>query len=166
MLTPENYPIICGHEPIAANVVVATSDSVCLKDAKGVLIIVMESDIGNTDVVLTVNEATTAAGAGTALSVANGQEFQIWQNHNTGVAGVAGTDVLTRAADGITCTMVNDTTTHGIIVCFYISAALLSPGYSWVHLVASGGDATSFMSVLYILDGYRYQQATPLTEIA
>jgi hypothetical protein len=161
MFSPETNPIILGHEALAASAVLATSDSVNLKNAEGVLIVVTHTTGDNVNVTLTVDQGETEAEAlaGTH-KVTTGAEFPIW------VTLIAGTsDVAVRQTDAITYVIDADVLTGTCIVMFYIKAASLDANHNWVHL-CSAGAASAIMSVHYILDGVRYQQATPLTAIA
>ena len=60
MFCTETYPVILGHEPIAADVVLDTSDAIKLNNANGCLITILHSDLVGTNVVLTVHEGATA----------------------------------------------------------------------------------------------------------
>lgn len=155
-LCPEIYPIIQGHEPVAANAIIDTSDWISLKNAKGVLMTVMHySGGGDTDLVLTVHEGATGTGT-SALATA----FPIWVNADTSAS-----DALVRQTDAVTYT-IDTGDGKDQIVCFYVSARILTAGYTWVQLGASGGNASNLVSVLYQLDGARYQQTTPPTAIS
>jgi hypothetical protein len=52
------------------------------------------------------------------------------------------------------------------IVQVYIPSARLTNGYSWIQPGFSGGDAANIAVVFYLLDGERFEQATPPTGIA
>lgn len=156
MLCPENYPAILGHEPAASNAIADTSDWICLKNARGVLITVMEYTAGgDTDLVLTIHES--ADGSGTTALAAT---FPIWVTTDP-----ATSDVAVRQTDAASYT-IDATTTKNYVVQMYIPASILSAGCSWVQLGTSGGNAANIASVLYQLDGERYQQGSPLTAIA
>lgn len=159
MLSPEEYPIILGHEPIAASSIVDTSDSVCLKGAKGVRIIVVHTTNSDVDVALTVHEGETAAVA-EAGTYAIAATFPIWV---TTIA--ATTDVPVRQTDAVGYTIIAHTLTGTSIIQMYINASILTNNRDWVHLGTDTG-GTGLACVLYELDGVRYQQATPLTVIA
>jgi hypothetical protein len=162
MFCPETFPIILGHEPVASNALADTSDAICLKNAKGVLIIVTEYTAGgDTDLVLTVHEGATAAEAAAGTyAITTGAEFPIWVNADCAIS-----DAMVRQADGLGYT-IDATTTKNYAVAFYIPAAILTSGRDWIALGASGGNSSNIASVLYILDGARYQQTTPPTAIA
>ena len=157
-MCPETFPIIIGHEPVAADALVDTSDWINLENAKGALIIVSHYRGGDTDVVLTVHEGATGTGT-TALTT--GAEFPIWVNTD-----MATSDALVRQTDAVTYTIDTGTYTGTQLVVFYIPAAKLTSGYKWIQLGCSGGHASSIISGLYILDGARYQQETPPTAIS
>lgn len=155
-LCPETFPIIEGHEPAAANAIVDTSDWICLKNCAGVLITVNHySAGGDTDLVLTVHEGATGAGT-SALANA----FPIWVNTDT-----AASDAMVRQTDAVTYT-IDTGAAKNQIVQFYISASNLTDTYDWIQLGTSGGHAANIASVIYQLDGERYQQTTPPTAIA
>lgn len=157
-MNPEIVKYVQGHEPVAANAL-GTCDYISLKNAKGVYITVMHySGGGDTDLVLTVNEATNVA-AGSAQAITTGAEFQIWANTDTSIS-----DALVRQTDAITFT-VDTTAGKDQLWVAYISAAKLSAGFDCVALVSANGNAANLVSVLYQLDGARYQQDSMPTAI-
>jgi hypothetical protein len=158
MLTPENYPIILGHEPIAASAIVDTSDAISLENATGVRIIFVHATNSDVDVAITVHEGATAAeaAAGTYPITAT---FPIWVTTNTST-----TDVPARQTDAAGYTIIAHTLTGTSIIQLYVPAAILTNGKSWVHLGTDTG-GTGLACVLYELDGERYQQAAPPTAI-
>ena len=160
MLNPDIYPIIEGHEPVASNALADGSDAICLKNAAGVLIIIHEDyAVDANSLVLTVHEGATAAeaAAGTYEIAA---AFKIWVNLTAQTS-----DVMTKQTDAATYTL-NGVAGGNAIVCFYVSASILTNGRDWIALGSTAGDAGNIVSVLYMLDGGRYQQATPPTAIA
>lgn len=159
---PETFPIILGHEPVASNALADTSDAICLKNAKGVLILVSEDSAGgDTDLVLTVHEGATAAEAAAGTyPITTGKEFPIWTNLDC-----AATDLWTRQTDAVTYT-IDATPAKLNQVAFYVDASKLTNSRDWVHLGSSGGNASNKVSVTYILDGARFQQTSPPTAIA
>ena len=159
-LCPETFPIIEGHEPVASNALADTSDAIKLTNAAGVLIIVHEDfAVDANQLVLTVHEGATAAEAA-AGTYPISATFPIWVNLTAQTS-----DTLTRQTDAATYT-VNGVAGGNAIVCFYIDASILTSGREWIHLGAAAGDAGNLVSVLYQLDGARYQQVTPPTAIA
>jgi hypothetical protein len=160
MLCPETYPIIEGHEPAASNALADTSDAIKLSNAAGCLIIVHEDfAVDANHLVLTVHEGATAAEAA-AGTYPIATTFPIWANLTAQTS-----DTMTRQTDAATYT-INGVAGGNVIVCFYISASILTAGREWIQLGAADGDAGNIVSVLYMLDGARYQQVTPPTAIA
>ena len=154
--SPETFPIIQGHEPVAANALADTSDWIKLTNADGVFMIVHHySGGGDTDLVLTVHEGATGSGT-SALATA----FPIWVNTDTSAS-----DALVRQADAVTYSIDTGAGKDQIAV-LYVPAAILTATYDWVQLGASGGNASNMVSVLYVLDRARYKQTTPPTAIA
>lgn len=160
-LCPETYPVIEGHEPVASNSLADTSDAIKLTNAAGCLITIHEDfAVDANHLVLTVHEGETAAvaAAGTyALAVA----WPIWINLTCQT-----NDIMVRQTDAITHTLDGDTAGNNLIVCFYISASILTDGREWIQLGATAGDAGNLVSVLYQLDKARYKQTTPPTAVA
>jgi len=155
-ICPETMPIIQGHEPAAANAIVDTSDWICLKNCAGVLVTVHHySGGGDTDMVLTIHEGATGAGTSELANT-----FPIWVNADT-----SATDTMVKQADANTYTIDTGAGADQIVQ-FYISASNLTATYAWIQLGTSGGNASNIASVIYQLDGARYQQATPPTAIA
>lgn len=158
MCNPEIVKYVQGHEPVAANAL-GTCDYISLKNAKGVYITVMHySGGGDTDLVLTVREATNVS-AGSAAALTTGAEFPIWANTDTSLS-----DALVRQADAVTFT-IDTTAGKDQMWVAYIPAAKLSAGFDCVALHSTGGNAANYVSVLYQLDGVRYQQASIPTAI-
>jgi hypothetical protein len=158
MLSPETFPIITGIKPQHGDTWADGSDAICLKNAKGVLIIVQHAGVNNTDYTLHIHEGSTAALAaagGTTMAAT----FQIWKNEAS-----AASDTLVRATDAVSVLVNADAATEQLIV-LYVPASNLTSGNNWIALGSSAGHAANFNSVLYILDGERYQQTTPLTAI-
>jgi hypothetical protein len=152
-LTPENYQIILGHEPVASNALADTTAPILLENCNGVLIIIQEDyAVDANSLVLTVHEGATAAvaTAGT-YPLAAKSEFQIWVNLTAQTS-----DVFTKQTDAVTYT-INGTAGDNVIVCFYVSASCLTNGRKWISLGSTAGDVGNLVSVTYILDGLRYQ---------
>jgi len=160
ILCNETYPAIMGAVPQLGNALVDTADAIRLTNAKGCLITILNYDGGATSPVFTVHEGASAALAtagATPLAVA----WPIWLNLD-----IATNDTMVRqAADVITYTLTCTASTDSMIVQFYIDAATLTSGREWIQLGSTAGDVASYISVLYQLDGARYQQETPPTAI-
>ena len=71
-ISPETHPIIWGYGPGASASLLDTADWVCLKNAKGCMITVIEIGNNATDLVLTVHEGQTGAGT---TAITTGAEF-------------------------------------------------------------------------------------------
>jgi hypothetical protein len=158
-ISPETFPIITGLLPQHGDTWADTADAICLKNAKGALIIVQHAGVNNTDYTLTIHEGSTAALAqagGTEMAVV----FHIWRNGST-----VASDTLVKATDA-TSVLVNADLAAGQLIVLYVPASNLTAGNSWIALGSTAGHAANFNSVIYILDGERYQQATPPTAIA
>lgn len=146
----ESCLIQMGHEPAAANAIADTSSWFDLSKCKGVFIVVEHYRGGDTDLVLTVHEGAAASGT---TAITTGAEFPIW------VATDALNDpTLVRQTDALTYTIDTGVYTGSQIVVFYIDASILSAGYRYVQLGASGGHASSIVSVMYFGVGARFQQ--------
>jgi len=164
ILCPETFPVILGHEPISASSMAMTCDSVHLKNAAGVLILINQSGVSaSTPLILTVNEGATDAvckAATNPLAAASSQSFMIWSNMDAGT-----NDTMVRRSDAVTYTM---TTSAGDLnqVCFYVPASVLSDGMEYINLGSSAGHTSNIVGVTYILDKPRYKQVTPPTAVA
>lgn len=144
----ENALIQMGHEPVAADALIDTSAWFDLSKCKGVFIVVSHYRGGDTDLVLTVHEGTAASGT---TAITTGAEFPIW------VATSALVDpTLVRQTDALTYTIDTGVYTGSQLVIFYIDASILSAGYRYVQLGASGGHASSIVSVMYYGVGARF----------
>ena len=160
-LTPENLQIVEAHEPESSDAILDTSDAIKLNNANGCLII-MHEDF-NTDanaITWVVNEGATAALAaagGTVIALT----FPIWVNITCQT-----NDILARQPDAANYTVpAGAVAGDNILIVFYIPASILLTGNDWIHIEASAGNGANYASVLYILDGMRYQQETPPTAI-
>ena len=148
---PECLPIIQGHEPVIETSLDDTSGWVKLTNAKGVYIIISTyGGAGVTDLVLTVHEGATGAGTSELTTV-----FPIWANTDC-----ATSDTMVRQTDAYTYTIDNALQDNQLVV-FYIDGSILTAGYDWIQLGSTGGFATNYVDVLYILEGARYKQVTP-----
>lgn len=159
ILSPETVPIIYAYQGASASMA-DTCDWISLANARGCLITVVESGNNATDLILShVHQGITNGVQGAIPALTTGQEFPIWINVLTTT-----TDAMVRQANGLTYTLLHSAIPR--IVQFYVPAAILSPGYSWIQLGSSAGHASNTVSVIYQLDGERYKEATPPTAIA
>jgi hypothetical protein len=157
-LCPERYPTYMAHEPDTEDAILNTSDWISLKHAKGCLITFVHYYVASTTFTLSVHEGTTATGT-TAITAV----FPIWVNQNTD-STVATVNTMVRQTDAASF-LVPTADTFNKIVQFYVPTAILSAGYDWIQLGATAGNAGSYGSAIYQLDGYRYQQVSPPSDL-
>jgi hypothetical protein len=159
--SPETNPIIEAHEPAASNAIAATCDAVYMGNAVGCWIIVHEDyAVDANQLVLTVNEGTTSALAiAGATSIA--ATFGGWKNITAQTS-----DAITALTAAATFTLDGETAGNNCLWMVYIPSAILTDGYDWIQADFAAGDAGNIANVLYVLDGFRYQQAAPPTQVA
>ena len=164
ILCPETYPVILGHEPVASSALVDTCDSVHLKNADGVMILInQDGSNASSALVLTIHEGATDAicKAGTnPLSASSSQSFMIWSNMDAGT-----NDVMVRRSDAVTYTMTTTASDLNQVV-FYVSSDLLTDDMEYINVGSTGGHASNLVSITYVLDKARYKQVTPPTAVA
>ena len=162
-LCNENFPTYQAHEIDTEDQILDTSDWICLKNAAGCLITYMHYYVADADFTLSVHEGATGTGT-TAITTV----FPIWLNANTASTDAA-INTMVRQTDA--ATFVVNTGAGGncnatnAIVQFYIDASILTAGYDWIQLGMSAGHATSYGSAIYQLDGYRFKQASPPSDL-
>jgi len=159
--SPETFPMIEGHEPVASDSIAANCDAVYVGGADGVWIVVHEDYASDTTkLTLTVNEGTTSALAIAGASPISAL-FGGWSNitAQTSDAITALTAAASHELDGVAIG-------NHCLWWFYIPAAILTDGYDWIQADFSGGDSSNLANVLYILDGARYKSASPPTAVA
>ena len=146
---PENLAIVMAHEPVAADAL-GTCDYVCCKNVHKLWVVLSHySAGGDTDLVVTWNEATNvSAGSAAAITVV----CPIWYNVDT-----ASADLLTRATDAITYTVDTGAGLNQIWVMEW-DPAKFSDGFDCFALVTTGGHASNLVSVTYFAQ-MRYQSA-------
>jgi len=148
---PEILKMLQGHEPVAANAL-ADGDYVSCKNLKKLWIVVQHyGGGGDTDLVLSLKEATTVAG-GSAAAIT--ETFPIWANADT-----ASADTLTRQTDAANYTIdTGDSKDHLVVIEW--DPSKFSDGFDCVCLSSSGGNASNIASVLYLGDT-RYKSDSP-----
>lgn len=160
ILCPETYPIVEAHEPAASNAIAGTCNEIYLGNANGVAIIVHEDfAVDANHLVLTVHEGQTAAEALAGTS-AIATAFMGWF-----CVASQTSDAMVRQTDAITFTLDGVTAGNNSLYFFYIPAAILTDLYDWIQVDFAAGDVGNIASVLYQLDGVRYQQETPRSAI-
>lgn len=159
--SPETFPIIEGHEPAASNGIAATCDPIYLGNADGVWIIVHEDyAVDANQLVMTINYGATSAEALAGTSVLTAT-WGGWKNITAQTS-----DAITKLTAAATFTLDGETAGNNCLWMFYLPASSLPDGYDWIQPDFAGGDAGNLANVLYILDGFRYQQAAPPTAVA
>lgn len=159
--SPESNPIIEGHEPAASNAIAATCDPIYLGNAVGVWIIVHEDyAVDATQLVMTLREGETSAVAlaGTYPVTAT---WGGWKNITCQTS-----DAITALTAAATFTLDGETAGNNCLWMFYFPSIKLTSGRDWLHPTFATGNAGNIANVLYILDGFRYQQAAPPTAVA
>jgi len=159
--SPETNPIIEAHEPAASNAILATCDAVYLGNAVGVWIIVHEDyAVDATQLVMTLDEGATSAEAvaGTYAVTAT------WGGYKNITCQTS--DAITALTAAATFTLDGETAGNNCLWMFYFPAAKLTNGRDWLHPLFADGNAGNIANVLFILDGFRYQQAAPPTAVA
>ena len=158
---PETNPIIEGHEPVASNAVAATCDPVYLGNATGVWIICHEDYASDTTkATMTLREGATSAVA-LAGTYAVTETWGGWKNITAQTS-----DAITALTAAATFEMDGETGGNNCIWMFYFPASKLTDGRDWLHPTFAAGDSSNLMSVMYILDGFRYKQDAPPTAVA
>lgn len=157
-ITPQEIPVTQGHEPVAANAL-GTCDYISLKNAHKVLVTVMHySGGGDTDLVLTLLEATDVAATDAKTLTA---VMPLWANVDTSL-----TDTMAKQTDAAGYT-IDTGAGKDQIVQFMIDASMLdmANGFDCIALHSTGGNAANIVSALYQVIP-RYAQATPPARIA
>lgn len=152
---PENCKLVIMDAPCLANAI--SADYICCKNAHKVWFVVQHyGGGGDTDLVLSLTEATNVA-AGTTSAVT--ATFPIWVDVDAGTAS----DALVRQTDAYNYTIDTGAGADCLLV-FEWDPAKHTAGYDCVTLTATGGNASNYVSLLAVM-AERYQQATPPTAI-
>jgi hypothetical protein len=128
----------------AANAV--DCDIISLKNAHKCWLLITHTGASDTDLVLTLNEATDVAG-GTSAAIAIA--CPIWRNMTLGTAN----DLLVRTTDAYAYTI--DTTESADrqqMIVWEIDPTIFSDGYDCLKVTDSGGNASNVCSILAITD--------------
>ena len=156
-ICPEMIPVTQGHEPVAANAL-ATCDYISLKNAHKVLITVHHySGGGDTDLVLSIKQATDVAATGAKVLSAT---MPLWVNVDTSL-----TDTMVKQANAAGYT-IDTGDGKDQIVQLELDASLLdmANNFDCIAVHSTGGNASNIVSVLYQIIP-RYAQATPPARI-
>lgn len=138
----------------AANAVAC--DYISLKNVNMAWILVTHTGANDTDLVLTVKEASDVSGTGVQTI---GRSIPIWLDADAGTTS----DLLVRQTDG-TAVTIDPATQNGVQIVFQIDPTYLSAGFDCVNLGDSGGHASNICTIHAICE-MAHQQASPLTVI-
>ncbi len=139
---PEMMPPIQGHEPVAADALANTADVISCKNIHKLWVVLHHySGGGNTNLVVTWNEVTGVAAAGSGQAIT--EVCPIWSNIDT-----ASADLFTRATDAITFTV---DTALGLDQIWIMEwePAKFSAGYDCFQIRSTGGNASNIVNVMY-----------------
>lgn len=134
----------------AANAVAC--DVISCKTAKKVWFLVFHAGANDTDLTLTLQEATDVA-AGTNQAVT--KTCPIWKDIDAGAAS----DALVRQADAVSL-VIDPATQNPVLAVIEWDPAKFSDGYDCIYLADAGGNAGNTVQIFgFVLP--RYPQATP-----
>lgn len=150
---PEGAKIVEGITPGAGAAL--TGDYVSLKNYHCAYVILHVNQVAVNTIAISVNQATTVAGAGTIPIT---QVVPIWANETC-----ATTDALVRQADAVNFTT-SAAQLHKIVV-FKVDAEKLDATFDCIAVLTGASDATNITGVTYILMPSRYAQSTPPSAI-
>lgn len=143
--------------PAATNDAALEGDYVKVADAHKVVIVVQSKGGHASASAITIEQATTAAGAGTTVITKN---VQIYSNLDTDA-----TDTLVRRTDAVNYS--TDAANKNKLVVFVLDPATLDIENEFKYITVKVGisDIANIVSAQYYLVDHRYQQATPPTAI-
>jgi len=156
---PEHFKICCGGNgaPTVAGNALSTGDYICLKNVHMAYCLVTHVGANDTDLVISFSEATDAA-AGSAAAIT--ATFPLW----TDADWSSQSDALVRGTDAANKT-IDPATESPSFTIFQIDPAKLSAGFDWIAVVGTGGHASNFVTVHWLLES-RYPADPPPTAIA
>jgi hypothetical protein len=144
-----------------------TGDYVCLRNHEACWVILLTSvGTAGDDAVFNFYEATTAAGAGAAaLTTCSRIKHKVGA---TALSAVGTWTTLTPTAATTYDTAAIDGAENECIVACLVKASDLSAGFDYIRCDITGVDAganAQLGGLYYLLDGARYEQATPASAI-
>ena len=137
----------------AANAVAC--DYISLKNVMACWLLVTHTGANDTDLVLTVKEASDVAGTGVQTI---GRTVPIWLDADAGTTS----DTLVRQTDATG--YIDPAVQNGVQIVFQIDPSYLSAGFDCINLGDSGGHASNICTIHAICE-MNFQMATPLTVI-
>jgi hypothetical protein len=151
MLTfPENFKLVQGIEPRVGAAGALTSDTISLKYAQKVFIVIDIRDTNGDALLLTPQRDISVAAA---ASVALANNAKIWVNAN-----VAASDLLVRQADALNYTTAATATNKQIVIeinpdSLGMNAATPAVAYDCINLLTGAVAATTTISVDFFVQG-------------
>jgi len=156
--SPETFPTIECHAPVLSNAIAATCQPIYLGNADGVWLMMHEDyAVDGTQLVLTFREGATEAIA-LAGTYAVTATWGGWKNITAQTS-----DVWTALTAAATFALDGEAGGNNCMWAFYVPSIMLTDGYDWLHPTFADGNGGNYVSAMYILDGFRYKQATPPT---
>lgn len=152
----EAYKIVKLYGGATNGTITTMSDYISCKNAHKVTIVGYAWGTTATTFPLTLYEATTVAGAGSAIVT---ETWPIWK-----VIATTSTDALARQTDAAILTIDPDGTDSTMLFVFEWDCALFSDGFDCLAIKGATGDASDFCVILAFLHE-RYPQATPPSAI-
>ncbi len=146
---PETYKIV-QVAPIAAATTVAY-DTINCKNAHKVWFIINHNGANNTDLTLSLVEATAVGGSTTAVTAT----FPIWVDKDAGTTS----DTLVKQTDAASYKIEPDQGGNELIVIEW-DPVKFSDGYDSILLADTGGHASNNVNAIAII-ATRFPQATP-----
>lgn len=138
----------------AANAV--DCDIISLKNAHKCWIVVIHTGESDTDLVLTLNEATdVAGGTSSAITVT----CPIWVDLDMGTSS----DTLARTTDAYAYTIDTGTAPNQMVI-IEVDPTIFTDGYDCLKITDSGGNASNVCTIFAVTDP-RQKQDAPLTNI-
>lgn len=152
---PENCKLVMMTPPVAANAM--TCDYICCKDAHKVWFVIQHyGGGGDTDLVLTLTEATNVA-AGTTSAVT--ATWPIWTDIDAGTTS----DGLSRQTDAATYTIDTGAGADYLTVIEW-DPAKHTAGYDCITVSDSGGNASNIAAICAVIQS-RYPADQPPSAI-
>jgi hypothetical protein len=149
MLTfPENFKTVQAIPPQVGTGAAITSDTISLKYAQKVFLVVEITDVGGNALLLTPQRDVTVAAAASVALVNN---VKIWSNVSTGVS-----DLLVRVADALNFTTAATAVNKQIVFEINPDSLGLTAGgvqYDCVNLLTGAVNANTTISATWIVQG-------------
>jgi len=147
---PEQVKVVCLYQGLANAV---ACDVVSMKNMQKGWFVVYHTGANDTDLVLSLYEATdVAAGTNAAVTTA----CPNWLDADAGTTS----DVLVAQTAGYALT-IDPATQNGVLWVLEVDPAILSDGYDCVYLADSGGHASNYCSIMFFGEARYAQESLP-----